>query len=121
MEVFGIHSFSENLYSGDDLSFGESYYDAQNVLNVLGWFPLLGTVIGTIRVVGTGIMYLSDAESFRHEHKKYYTVSVIRGIVEMFSLGFIFLIPDLIASFRRKRRIRIRQRKMRENKVKSVV
>ena len=60
MEVFGFHRFDENLYSEEDFEFSEIYYDAQNALNIMGWFPVLGTVTGTIRLVGTCVMYLSD-------------------------------------------------------------
>ena len=111
MEVFGFHSFDENIYSEDDYAFAETYYDAQNVLNVMGWFPILGSITGTIRLIGTGATYVSDDESFRSEHKKYYIVSALRGIVEVFSLGWLFIIPDIIASFKRKRRIRMELRK----------
>ena len=116
MEVFGFHRFDENLYSEEDFEFSEIYYDAQNALNIMGWFPVLGTVTGTIRLVGTCVMYLSDDESYKTQHKKYYVVSALRSIVEILSLGFIFIIPDIIASFRRNKRVRMERKKMRKNR-----
>ena len=72
--------------------FEEAYFDAQNVLNVLGWFPFLGTVVGTIRLIGTGVIYVTRDDT--HKHGKYYAVSIGRGIIELFSLGWLFIIPD---------------------------
>ena len=105
MEVFGFHRVDENLFTEEDYSFTETYYDAQNVLNVLGWFPLVGTVIGCIRVGATVVMWIGDDESHKSDHGKYYIVSNIRGIIEALGFGLIFIIPDIIASFRPKRRL----------------
>jgi hypothetical protein len=110
-EVFGFHDFDENLFSDNDYTFTENYYDMQNVLNVLGWFPFLGLITGSMRLGGTTAIYLGDDDSHRHSHKKYYRVSTIRSIIEMLSLGFVFAIPDIVCSRRRKKRIRLNKSK----------
>ena len=96
MEVFGFHTIDENLFSADDYSFTETYYDAQNILNILGWLPLCGTIVGGIRMISTGIMWSGDDESHRQSHAKYYRTSGIRGVVELFSLGWVFIVPDIL-------------------------
>lgn len=103
MEVFGFHTIDENLFSPDDYSFTESYYDAQNILNILGWFPVVGSVVGAIRVGSTGVMWVGDDESHRYSHRKYFGVSGARGVVEFFSLGWVFIIPDVIATASKRR------------------
>ena len=103
MEVFGFHTVDQNLFSTDDYSFTETYYDAQNFMNVLGWIPFLGTVVGGIRIASTGIMWINDDESHRHSHRKYFGISGIRGVVEFLSLGWIFIIPDLVVTANPKR------------------
>jgi hypothetical protein len=106
MEVFGFHTVDENHFSPDDYSFTETYYDAQNLLNVLGWIPLLGTVVGGIRIGSTGVMWVGDDESHRHSHRKYFAISGVRGVVELLSLGWVFLIPDLIVTASPRRRFK---------------
>jgi hypothetical protein len=106
MEVFGFHTVDENLFSQNDYSFTESYYDAQNLLNILGWIPLLGTAVGAIRVGATGAMWVGDDESHRKSHKKYFAVSGLRGAVEFCSLGWVFIIPDLIVTAKPNRKFR---------------
>lgn len=99
-EVFGFHSIDENLFSADDWSFTETYYDSQNVLNVLGWIPVLSSVTGCIRIGATGVMWVGDDESHRSDHKKYFLVSGLRGGVEFCGLGWLFIIPDLVMTGR---------------------
>lgn len=99
MDVFGFHKFDETLFKENKYDFGEFYYDAQNFLNVLGWFPGIGTPIGIIRITSTIYMIITDEKSHKGSHKRYYLVSIIRGIIEILGLGFIFVLPDIILSF----------------------
>ena len=107
MKIFGFNNFKKG-----DSNIIEDHYIAQNILNVLGWFPFLGTIIGSIRIGATIVICVVDEESSKTNHKKYYALSIVRGVVEVFSLGFVFIIPDIIASI-----VRTRERKMkaREN------
>lgn len=68
LEVLGFHTVEENLFSAQDYSFTETYYDAQNLLNILGWIPLLGTAVGAIRIGATGVMWAGNDESHRKSH-----------------------------------------------------
>lgn len=107
-EVFGFHCIDENLFSPNDYSFTETYYDAQNVLNVLGWIPVLGSFTGAARLGGTAVIWLGDEESHRTAHKKYFTVSAVRGVMEMCALGWLMIIPDVVCSLQLRRRTRNR-------------
>jgi len=109
MEVLGFHDIDDNIFTEDDYSFTETYYDAQNVLNVLGWIPVLGTVVGGIRIVSTGVMYLNDNETHKKYHKEYFGISTLRGVVEMLSLGWVFIIPDLAASSSKYRNVSLKR------------
>ena len=99
MEVIGFHNIDDNLFTDDDSSFAEHYYDAQNILNILGWIPALGSIIGGIRVASTIIICIGDNNRCNDYHKQVYTVSSIRGTAEILSLGWVFIIPDLVISY----------------------
>lgn len=103
-EVLGFHCIEDNLFSTDDYSFTESYYDAQNVMNVLGWFPVVGSFVGAARIGATTVIWLDDDRSHRTQHKKYFGVSTFRGVTEMLSLGCLWLLPDVIVSLTLRRR-----------------
>ena len=104
MDAIGFHRFNEALFKEDEYDFGEFYYDAQNVLNVLGWFPGLGTPIGIIRITSTIYMIVTDEKSHKGSHQRYYFVSIVRGVLEILGLGFLFVIPDIIFSFRSRKK-----------------
>lgn len=106
MEVLGFHTIDENLFTENDYSFTETYYDAQNFLNILGWFPGLGTVIGSIRIGSTIVMWISNDKTRRSSHKKYFIVSILRGVVEIIGLGWLFVIPDIMVTLTSKRRFK---------------
>ena len=52
----------------------------------------------------------------KSKHVRYYFISTVRGIVEIFSLGFLFIIPDIVASVRLKREIKKQLRKSKKEK-----
>jgi len=106
MEVFGFHTVDENLFSPLDYSFTETYYDAQNIINILGWIPFCSSVTGVVRLVSTGGMWVSDDEFHRQNHKKYFTVSALRGGIEVLSLGWLFILPDLVVTASSNRRFK---------------
>ena len=98
MEVLGFHNINDNLFTEDNNSFAETYYDAQNILNFLGWFPALGSVIGGIRIGTTIAIYIGDDKRSERYHKEIYAALTARGIVEILSFGCVFIIPDVITS-----------------------
>jgi len=111
MDVLGFHRLEDELFDEDENLFEEAYFDSQNILNICGWFPFLGTVTGTIRLVGTAVIWITRDDT--HKHKRYFLLSAFRGLVEIFSLGFLFVIPDLWATYKRKRENRKRSFKRR--------
>lgn len=100
MKVFGINN--RRPYDSNII---ENEYEFQNILNVLGWIPMLGTVIGTIRIGNTLIVCIEDDNSDESSHKRYYAVSTLRGVAEIFSFGIFCVVPDVIASIIRKRKL----------------
>ena len=115
MDALGIHPFDEYLFNEEEYDFGEFYYDAQNFLNVFGWFPGFGTPVGVIRISSNLFIMATDDKRSKKRHKKYYLVSIIRGVVEIIGLGFFFLIPDIVASFRTRRKAK-KERKIQKKK-----
>ncbi len=66
-----------------------------NLMKRLGWIPLLGTLIGINRISRT-VKATKQELPNKVNH-------IVRGIFELFSLGFLLLIPDLILTrFRAK-------------------
>lgn len=102
MKVFGFHEIDEDLFDEDD-TFAETYYNGQNFLNALGWIPFFGTVVGTVRLGSTIIIYLKDDAIHKIRRRKFYMLSIFRSIVELFSVGFVFIIPDLLLSLEREK------------------
>lgn len=96
-KLFGINNKSYGSY---DII--ENNYELQNVMNVLGWIPFLGFIVGIIRIGDDIVICVNDENSNKPKNKKYYIKSVIRGIVETCCLGFIFVIPDLAVTMIRK-------------------
>lgn len=111
MKVFGINNFKE-----ENANIIEANYPMQNVLNVLGWFPIVGTVVGWIRIGKDVVLIVSDDDSNKSCHKKYYAVSIVRGVVETFSLGFFMIIPDIITSLTLKRKLKKELKKSKKEK-----
>jgi hypothetical protein len=104
-EVFGFHCVEENLFADNPkYTFPKNYYKMQNVLNVLGWFPVVGSLVGVARVGGTAVLWLGDEETHRQCHKKSFAVSGARGVLEGLSLGWAFVMPDIVASLTLRRR-----------------
>lgn len=101
MKILGFNNFKK-----DECDIIENHYPMQNVLNILGWFPFLGTIIGCIRIGSNFFIYVADDESNEYKHKKYYMLSSVRGVVEIFCLGWVFVIPDIISSLTLKRKLK---------------
>lgn len=59
-----------------------------NIVKVLGYIPLVGTLIGLSRI--------SRASNASHEALPNKFNHTVRGCIELCSLGFLLLIPDLI-------------------------
>ena len=115
MKIFGFNNFKE------DANLIEQNYPVQNVLNILGWFPFLGVIIGAIRIGTTIVICVVDEESGKYKHKKYYALSTVRGVVEIFCLGFVFVIPDIISSLTKTRARKTKEIKKEEIKEGTII
>lgn len=72
-----------------------------NLMNGLGYIPVIGTIIGIARVIFFG-KFIPEYRHYSGSEKKFACFQVARGYVEMFSLGAVFLIPDLIITINRE-------------------
>jgi hypothetical protein len=63
-------------------------WKASNVVKVLGYIPLIGTFLGLSRILEAALSTKEDLPN-RYNH-------IARGCVELLSLGFLLVIPDLI-------------------------
>jgi len=107
MKVFGINNHKPH----HNANIIEDEYKFQNILNVFGWFPMLGAIVGTIRIGNTILVYIQDDNSDCGSHKKYYVVSTARGVTEIFALGFLCVVPDLLTSIATKRKLKKENKK----------
>ena len=68
-----------------------------NVANVLGYIPLIGTIVGLARMIFALYMVVTS-ESLDIEAKEYYRAEIYRGAVEFLSLGIMFVVLDIIVT-----------------------
>ena len=113
MESFGFHTSKSKIFEDNDDDFSNMYTGLQNVLNVLGWIPFLGTGIGVIRFACTIFLFVEDDNA--HKHKKFYFFSTLRSVVEFCSLGWVYIIPDIYFTIVRRKK---RKNKKKKNKKK---
>lgn len=83
-----------NLEHGD--IFAASVQKRMNRAKVVGMIPVVGSIMGLARII------FSCMISRRHLPNRSY--HLIRGTIELLSLGFLLLIPDLIVTFSRNRK-----------------
>jgi hypothetical protein len=84
---FGFHS----LEGYDDES--KSRLKINNYANFFGYIPIVGTIVGLARIIFNAYLMTKSEDD---EEKELYKIQILRGTVECFSCGIIFLIPDLI-------------------------
>lgn len=66
-----------------------------NYANFFGYFPGIGTIVGLARIIFNAYLLTISEDD---EEKELYKFQILRGTVEFFSLGIVFLIPDLIVT-----------------------
>lgn len=99
VDVFGYHNSntaerSGYLKSGPNQIIKEHW--SFNAMNGMGYFPLLGILIGLFRIK-VGIDALKTGE-----YPKAFAITQMgRGVVEALCLGFLLALPDLIVSIGR--------------------
>ena len=95
MEVFGFHKINKDNEDNEDNENNEeninkdeyltNYYQLQNGLNILSWFPVTGTITSLIRSISVIILKLKDKDKKNKLLRKdFYTVSILRSIIEFF-------------------------------------
>jgi hypothetical protein len=71
---------------------------ASNLQKVLGYLPLIGTIVGISRLRSVHQDKQRGTQNLIKAHH------LVRGSIELLSLGFLLLIPDLILTACRERR-----------------
>lgn len=71
-----------------------------NLMNALGYVPILGTIIGIARIVFFQKPN-ADGESYSRKEKSFSRFQIARGCIETLSIGIILIIPDIIFSINR--------------------
>jgi hypothetical protein len=80
----GVEEFNQELGN----STAKSAWKTHNIVKALGYIPLLGTLIGLGRISRSAKATQEELPNkFNH---------IVRGCIELCSLGFLLLIPDLI-------------------------
>jgi hypothetical protein len=86
-EIFDITGYFEKVEEQYNNS-AKSALKIANILKVVGYIPLIGTLLGIARILRAAKTTKDDLPNkFNH---------IARGCVELLSLGFLLLIPDLI-------------------------
>jgi hypothetical protein len=70
-----------------------------SLLNLWGYIPIISAMSGLIRLEMVNEDLKLDFPNRRD--KEFYNTMKIRGIIEIFSCGFIFIIPDLFVTIGR--------------------
>ncbi len=102
--ITGLHTSKSPAFKesqGND----ETMRSLLNGMNVAGWIPIVGTITGIARLIFAAIMYNNDMKKsgfIDPESQAFYTTMILRGIVETLSLGFFFIITDLIFTIGRE-------------------
>ena len=68
-----------------------------NVANVIGYFPVIGTIVGLARII-FALYQIVSSETLDDEQKEYFRAEIYRGAVEFLSLGIMFIVPDIIVT-----------------------
>jgi hypothetical protein len=79
-----------------------------NLMNGLGYIPIIGTIIGIARIFFFS-QFIPKNKHYSKNELAFSCLQVGRGCIEMFSLGAIFLIPDLIFTINRELEIAMKE------------
>jgi hypothetical protein len=68
-----------------------------NLANVVGYLPIIGTIVGLVRMIFTLYNIFSN-DTLENEQKEFYRAQIYRGSVEFLSLGIMFIVSDIIVT-----------------------
>jgi hypothetical protein len=95
VDAFGFHS----QYQIEQLIGVKADHEDAKVLNlsmVMGYFPVVGTIVGIFRLIIT-----NNAAFMPHVSPDFILSLQFRAIIELCSLGFLLIIPDLVITIGR--------------------
>lgn len=100
-EITSVDYVVEKIQEDCAIASNEAQHQAEilsrkmNQIKVLGYVPLLGTIVGIIKLVAVK-QNAPLLQAYRFSH-------LARGVVETMSLGFLLFIPDLIVTLHHRR------------------
>jgi hypothetical protein len=94
-DIFGFHNQYITEHFCLDLEEERSKYLKHNVTHILGYFPLVGIIIGIMRIAQSR----KEMEKGLSSHDQGgQAILQLRGWAEIVGIGSIFLLPDLIVT-----------------------
>ena len=84
------------IYVND--AFDRAFSCMHIVANVVGYIPIVGTIVGIARVALFGSSLIEDRKSSDWFGRTFCLGEITRGLVEVTSCGFLLLIPDFLVS-----------------------
>ncbi len=82
------------LYPLKKVAFSSDYRKPITIGNIIGWIPVIGAVIGAIRIKA-GISRMAEMSRLSGEEKAFCQGLIARGIAEILCLGPLLLVTDL--------------------------
>jgi len=69
-----------------------------NTYNIMGYIPIIGAIIGIFKRIVPMIQEIKEYSSSPEKMKNFYSFQIFRATCETLGMGFLFLIPDIIAT-----------------------
>ena len=82
----------------EDAAKGSSIAKVHIALNVLGYLPVIGTIVGIARIALSFYLIISSGSPFKLTDIAFISSEILRGLVEVTSCGILLIIPDLLVS-----------------------
>ncbi|MCB1111330.1 MAG: hypothetical protein KDK72_01550 [Chlamydiia bacterium] len=81
-----------------DAAEGVSGAKVHIALNVLGYLPVIGTIVGIARIALTLYLIISKGSDLELRRITFHSSEIVRGLVEVTSCGILLIIPDFWVS-----------------------
>lgn len=85
-----FYDLKENISSKEQDATYRNFRVNRNIIKIVGYIPIIGTIVGLFRIA-----LMQDTENKFHKLPNVKN-HMIRGCIEVCSLGILLLIPDLI-------------------------
>ncbi len=96
--AFGFETSRLHFWDHSYFTFDNTSYQTRNFIKVLGYLPVIGTVIGVFRIIANTFAFIRDVDSRNSRFGSFHIQSIVRGTLEFFALGPLLLIGDIVKS-----------------------